>query len=77
MATPASVFPAKKTELPPKRGRIKREIFIGLARSIASAAARASRARARVIGEDGGGRGGASSACTTPPTSGYTSEENN
>ncbi|CAH8361216.1 unnamed protein product [Eruca vesicaria subsp. sativa] len=60
----------KKAEFPPRRGRVKREIFGVLASSIFSAAVLAG----GVFGKNVGG-GGSSSSTATPP-SGYTSDQN-
>ncbi|CAH8264033.1 unnamed protein product [Arabidopsis lyrata] len=65
---------ARSVELPPRRGKVKREIFGFLANSIVSAAVKAGGAFGR---NSGGGGGGSSSSTTTPPGSGYTSDQNN
>ncbi|ESQ51340.1 hypothetical protein EUTSA_v10017810mg [Eutrema salsugineum] len=75
MESPASKSSTVRTvELPPRRGRVKREIFGGLANSIVSAAVTAGGAFQRKV--RGGGGGGSSSSTATPPTSGYTSDQN-
>lgn len=61
----------KKVEFPPRRGRVKKEIFGVLASSIVSAAVRAG----GVFGKNVGG-GGVSSSSTATPPSGYTSDQN-
>jgi hypothetical protein len=65
----------KRAELPPRRGRVKREIFGVLANSVVSAAVRAGGAFGRKAG--GGGGGSSSSSTATPPTSGYNSDQIN
>ncbi|KAJ0260117.1 hypothetical protein HA466_0063680 [Hirschfeldia incana] len=74
MESPASKSSTvKRVEFPPRRGRVKREIFGALATSIVSAAVRAG----GVFGKnDGGGDGGVSSSSTATPPSGYTSDQN-
>ncbi|CAA7017736.1 unnamed protein product [Microthlaspi erraticum] len=64
----------KMAELPPRRGRVKREIFGVIANSVVSAAARAGGAFGR---KAGGGGGSSSSSTATPPTSGYNSDQIN
>ncbi|CAE6018176.1 unnamed protein product [Arabidopsis arenosa] len=64
---------AKSVELPPRRGKVKREIFGFLANSIVSVV----KAGGSFGRNSGGGGGGSSSSTTTPPGSGYTSEQNN
>ncbi|KAF8079537.1 hypothetical protein N665_1020s0005 [Sinapis alba] len=74
MESPASKSSTvKKVEFPPRRGRVKREIFGVLASSIVSAAVRAGGVFGKNVG--GGGGGGSSSSTATPP-SGYTSDQN-
>ncbi|CAH2060254.1 unnamed protein product [Thlaspi arvense] len=75
MDSPASKSSsAKNVQLPPRRGRVKREIFGVLANSIVSAAVKAGGVFGRKAG--GGVSGGSSSSTATPPTSGYTSDQN-
>ncbi|EOA28243.1 hypothetical protein CARUB_v10024437mg [Capsella rubella] len=68
---------ARSVELPPRRGKVKREIFGFLAGSIVSAAAKAGGAFGMNLGSGGGGGGSSSSTASTPPGSGYTSDQNN
>ncbi|KAG2308482.1 hypothetical protein Bca4012_082433 [Brassica carinata] len=73
MDSPASKSSTvKKVEFPPRRGRVKREIFGVLASSIISAAVRAG----GVFGKNVGGGGGGFSSSTATPPSGYTSDQN-
>ncbi|KAG5401649.1 hypothetical protein IGI04_016256 [Brassica rapa subsp. trilocularis] len=73
MESPASKSSTvKKVEFPPRRGRVKREIFGVLASSIVSAAVRAG----GVFGKNAEGDGGVSSSATATPPSGYTSDQN-
>ncbi|XP_019082780.1 PREDICTED: uncharacterized protein LOC104700668 [Camelina sativa] len=75
MESPATKYStARSVELPPRRGKVKREIFGFLASSIASAVFKAGGALGR---NSRGGGGGSSSSTTTPPGSGYTSDPNN
>ncbi|KAL1206969.1 hypothetical protein V5N11_000063 [Cardamine amara subsp. amara] len=59
----------KTVQLPPRRGRVKREIFGFLANSMVSAAVRAG-------GVFTGSGGSSSTTTTTPPASGYNSDQN-
>ncbi|XP_019101465.1 PREDICTED: uncharacterized protein LOC104786848 [Camelina sativa] len=74
MESPATKYStARSVELPPRRGKVKREIFGFLASSIVSAV----KAGGALGRNSRGGGGGSSSSTATPPGSGYTSDQNN
>lgn len=57
---------------PPRRGRIKAQIFNGLVKSVVSKVSKAGESLGRLTGNGGGGGGG--SASSTSPRSAYNSE---
>lgn len=70
----------KKSNLPPKRGQIKAQIFSSLVDSVSSTISKTGESIRNVFEKSGGdsGSGSASaSSASTPPPSGYNSETNN
>ncbi|CAN8285531.1 unnamed protein product [Cochlearia groenlandica] len=65
---------AARMEFPPRRGRVKKEIFGSLATSIVSAALKAGGVFGKRAGESGDSS--SSAPTTTPPASGYNSDQN-
>ncbi|KOM44234.1 hypothetical protein LR48_Vigan05g183900, partial [Vigna angularis] len=68
----------KKSNLPPKRGQIKAQIFSSLVDSVSSTISKTGESILNVFGKSGGDSGSASaSSASTPTPSGYNSETNN
>ncbi|XVE59146.1 hypothetical protein DITRI_Ditri05aG0022200 [Diplodiscus trichospermus] len=65
----------KETQVPPRRGQIKAQIFESMVKTVVSAASKAKEALGKNKGDGSDGRC-SSSTTTTPPQSGYNSEGN-
>ncbi|XVF46418.1 hypothetical protein PTKIN_Ptkin03bG0025000 [Pterospermum kingtungense] len=77
MATPTDDHPQRKkeTQFPPRRGKIKAQIFESIIKTMVSAASKAKEVLGKNRGEGSDGKN-SSSTTTTPPQSGYNSEGN-
>ncbi|MBA0594653.1 hypothetical protein Gorai_011551 [Gossypium raimondii] len=77
MATCPEKTKKKKTQFPPRRGRVKAQIFESIAKTVVSAASKTKEEMGKNKSEGYDGKSCSSSSTTsTPPQSGYTSEGN-
>ncbi|PPR91487.1 hypothetical protein GOBAR_AA29200 [Gossypium barbadense] len=77
MATCPEKTKKKKTQFPPRRGRVKAQIFESIVKTVVSAASKTKEEMGKNKSEGCDGKSCSSSSTTsTPPQSGYTCEGN-
>ncbi|TYH16301.1 hypothetical protein ES288_A05G106400v1 [Gossypium darwinii] len=77
MATCPEKTKKKKTQFPPRRGRVKAQIFESIVKTVVSAASKTKEEMGKNKSEVCDGKSCSSSSTTsTPPQSGYTCEGN-
>lgn len=77
MATCTEKTKKKETQIPPRRGRVRAQIFESIVKTVASAVSKTKEKMGKQKREGYDGKSCSSSSTTsTPPQSGYTSEGN-